>query len=78
MNAEQMFVDLGYRCFKYSNNTFYQHDTEASLEFDKTRKELIILSGKTGQHNLNQKQLLAITKQMEELGWFDEKMEVEE
>jgi hypothetical protein len=72
MNAEEMFKELGYRCFKYSNNTLYEHDTEAALEFDKTRKELIILYGKTGQHNLNQKQLKAITKQMEELGWLND------
>ena len=57
---------------------FQFYDTEAALEFAKTKKELIVFSGKRTSVNLNQKQLLAIAKQMEELGWFDEKMEVEE
>lgn len=78
MNAEEMFKECGYKCFKYSNYTLYEHDTEAALEFAKTKKELIVFSGKRTSVNLNQKQLLAIAKQMEELGWFDEKMEVEE
>lgn len=35
MNAEEMFKECGYKCFKYSNYTLYEHDTEAALEFAK-------------------------------------------
>ena len=72
MTAEQIFTELGHRCFKYANNTFYEHETKVSLEFDKTRKELLVFSGERTVVELNQKQLLAITKQMEELGWLDD------
>lgn len=50
---------------------FQFYDTEAALEFTKTKKELIVFSGKRTSVNLNQKQLLAIAKQMEKLGWLD-------
>lgn len=74
MNAKEMFEKLGYRCIKSDRSIWYINDSDVenygSIEFwlfDCTFEE-------TGNYGdplmVNVKELEAINKQCEELGWI--------
>lgn len=74
MNAEEMFKKLGYRCIKSDRSIWYINDSDVenygSIEFwlcDCTFEA-------TGNYGdplmVNVKELEAINKQCEELGWI--------
>lgn len=71
MSAREMFEELGYKYHyedKYSITTYYFEDWSISFDLE---KKLIGFSNMGCYCELTSKDIQAINKQIEELGWND-------
>lgn len=74
MTAKEMFEQLGYEYDTYGEDIIFTKDFKyavVELYFDMYSKTLSILSNKDITFEFNIKELKAINKQIEELGWLD-------
>lgn len=72
MTAKEMFEELGYEYDTYAKDIIFSKDFEyatVELYFDIETKNLIIQSNKDIAFDFDIKELKAINKQIEELGW---------
>lgn len=71
MTAKEMFEELGYDYFENHYRITYQNfDVECKLiEFDKMKKKMDLADDSEEVVELSFKELQAINKQVEELGW---------
>ena len=76
MKAKEMFEELGYG--DYFNNglriTYQNFNEECKMiEFDLKNNELSLIDDSKEVFNLSLEELQAINKQVEELGWLNER-----
>lgn len=76
MKAEEMFEKLGYRCIKSNNSIWYINDSDEenyrSVEFYFCDCTFDAIGNYGDPLMVNVKELEAINKQCEEIGWFEE------
>lgn len=76
MNAREMFERLGYRCIKSNNSIWYINDSDEenyrSVEFYFCDCTFDAIGNYGDPLMVNVKELEAINKQCEEIGWFEE------
>ena len=76
MNAEEMFKKLGYRCIKSDRSIWYINDSDVenygSIEFWFCDCTFEAIGNYGDPLMVNVKELEAINKQCEELGWLEE------
>lgn len=76
MKAEEIFEKLGYRCIKSNNSIWYINDSDKenyrSVEFYFCDCTFDAIGNYGDPLMVNVKELEAINKQCEELGWFEE------
>lgn len=73
MTAKKMFEELGYEYITYGKDVIFTKEfgyATVELYFDVETKNLIIQSNKNIAFEFNIKELKAINKQIEELGWM--------
>lgn len=72
INAEEMFINLGYTKI-WSNNGFFFHNSESdkTIEFDLKNKKYLVYDYDTAEkREYTDKELKAILFQEQELGWI--------
>lgn len=76
MNAREMFERLGYRCIKSNNSIWYINDSDEenyrSVEFYFCDCTFDAIGNYGDSLMVNVKELEAINKQCEEIGWLEE------
>lgn len=76
MNARDMFEELGYRCIKSNNSIWYVNDSDEenyrSVEFYFCDCTFDAIGNYGDPLMVNVKELEAINKQCEEIGWLEE------
>lgn len=76
MTAREMFEKLGYRCIKSNNSIWYINDSDEenyrSVEFYFCDCTFDAIGNYGDPLMVNVKELEAINKQCEEIGWFEE------
>lgn len=76
MKAEEIFEKLGYRCIKSNNSIWYINDSDEenyrSVEFYFCDCTFDAIGNYGDPLMVNVKELEAINKQCEEIGWFEE------
>ena len=79
MTAREMFERLGYRCIKSNNSIWYINDSDEenyrSVEFYFCDCTFDAIGNYGDPLMVNVKELEAINKQCEEIGWLEEKQE---
>ena len=74
MSAKEMFEELNYEYFNNGLRITYQNYTISEckiIEFDLKKRTMLLADDSEEVVMLNIKELKAINKQVEELGWLD-------
>lgn len=72
--ARDLFEELGYEIFDYGAKYIHYRNTKKRwfIAFDLDKKDILTNKPATIFNDMECKELQAINKQVEELGWFDE------